>query len=269
MNIHDEHLTPLLTACSDSDLMPLRDTITRTFTNCLDCAEAYLEAPESPSTYIEEIIAEIRRFGGNTLANIARGDGVPYAQIARAAADKAGAKYAADASVEEVEWAVIANALDGAVAKMDAAARVALEVEFESAGFDGLDLSDPAPLSAQLAATGIRAKGFGAYRATIIVAAAYARTLLGEGATVPTHSALARAIGAIAAPVRGVASPLYALIHLGGPAYRVTIPAVAQIGFLRLQQLHGEETVAPPQRVAMPQPRVSWSGHDAVSGADW
>lgn len=268
MNIHDEHLTPLLRACSDADLMPVRDTILRTFTNCLDVDEAYLRAPDRPSSYVDELIAELRRFGGNTLANIARNDGVPYARIARAAAEKAGARCAADASVDEVEWALIAHALDGAVAKLGEDSRAALDAEFERAGFDGVVLVGREALSAQLARIGIRAGSFGAYRAVVMVAGAFARDRLGEDADVPAHAALARAMSVIAAPVGAVASPLYALIHLGGPAYRVTIPAVAQIGFLRLQQQHAMELVT-PQAVAMPQPRVSWSGHDAVSGADW
>lgn len=269
MNSYDEHLTPLLRACSDADLMPVRDTILRTFTNCLDVDEAYLQAPDCPSSYVDELIAEIRRFGGNTLANIARNGGVPYAQIARAAAEKAGAKCASDATVEEVEWAVIANALDRAVAKLSAGERAALEVEFERAGFDGVDLGGDEALSARLAGARIRAGSFGAYRAVVIVAGAFARALLGAEAEVPAHAALARAIGAIAAPVGAVASPLWALVHLGGPAYRVTIPVVAQVGFLRLQQQFAEQVVAPSQVMVAPQPRVSWSGHDAVSGADW
>lgn len=75
--------------------------------------------------------------------------------------------------------------------------------------------------------------GFSPYKISVIVANAVARTLLGRGICVAGNAALTRAIAVFAGPVGLALNALWLAIDIAGPAYRVTVPAVIQIAYIR------------------------------------
>jgi uncharacterized protein YaaW (UPF0174 family) len=83
--------------------------------------------------------------------------------------------------------------------------------------------------------------GFAAYKIAVIVANAVAKAILGRGLTVAANAALTRAIGVFAGPIGWVVTGLWTAVDIAGPAYRVTIPAVTQVAFLRAKRLYGDQ----------------------------
>lgn len=80
--------------------------------------------------------------------------------------------------------------------------------------------------------------GFAAYQLATIVANAVAKQLLGRGLTLAANATLTRTIGIFAGPIGWVLTGLWTMISLAGPAYRVTIPAVIQVAYLRMKTQH-------------------------------
>jgi hypothetical protein len=96
----DGDLVPLLRSASQDDLGILVQYIMKAATSELELYPDFkLENPSANddppvfggnhALYVDDISAEIQKFGGNTIVNIFRGgQGVPYAEVARDVADK-------------------------------------------------------------------------------------------------------------------------------------------------------------------------------------
>ena len=79
----------------------------------------------------------------------------------------------------------------------------------------------------------IRFSGFAAYQVALIVANAVARTVAGRGLALAVNAGLTRAMGIFAGPIGWVLTALWTAFDIAGPAYRVTLPCVVQVAFLR------------------------------------
>lgn len=80
--------------------------------------------------------------------------------------------------------------------------------------------------------------GFLMYRMATVVANAVAKQLLGKGLTFAANAALTRTIGVLAGPIGWIITGLWTAIDLAGPAYRVTVPCVIHIAYLRQKILY-------------------------------
>ncbi len=236
----DPHLTDLFRRCTNEDLIPVRDYILNAATNALDGKSAYKRAPHSPATYVDDLVSEIRLFGGNTFVNLFRGDGVPYLEIAGDVADKVGAKYEMTAA-REIEHAVLLKVLDKARERMSAEEKAELTRIFREAGVDNVDLGAGIPLGVILAQAGVRLGGFAAYQLAMIVANAVARAVLGRGLTLAANAALARGIAVFAGPIGWAVTAIWTALDIAGPAYRVTIPVVCHVAYLRAKDEFGDQ----------------------------
>lgn len=78
--IKDEDLE-FLKDVNSNDLNRLVEILTTSKTEELTKKDIYKEFIPNHNIYWEEIVAEIQHFGGNTIANIARGRGVKYLEI--------------------------------------------------------------------------------------------------------------------------------------------------------------------------------------------
>jgi uncharacterized protein YaaW (UPF0174 family) len=229
----DSDLTPLLRACSGDDLDPLVTCVLSSRTNRLEQDGAFKAHRPDHTRYVEPLIREIRLFGGNTLRNQLRGEGVAYATIVHDVARRLRVKHGPGESVEQIERTLLIFVLEDAIRRMKPADRAALAEEFRSEGLRNLDLSSGAPLGVLLAQAGISLSGPLAYRMAMLVANHVARVLLGRGLSVGAGAALAKMIGLAAGPVGWAVTGAWAAIDLSGPAYRVTVPIVLHVALLR------------------------------------
>ena len=86
----------------------------------------------------------------------------------------------------------------------------------------------------------IRNSGFVAYQIAVIVANAVAKMLLGRGLALATNAMLTRAVSIFAGPIGWILTGLWTFADLAGPAYRVTIPSVIYVAYMRLKSQYDE-----------------------------
>lgn len=236
----DDDLLPLLRATSNDLLDPLVGYITDNnkgrLTSELDLTEVYKTNYPNHRAYVDEIAAEIQKFGGNTIANLFRGGkGVPYAQVVQDVAHQLKVNFNESMDVATIEVQILLRILEKAWEKMTEEERR----EFlKDIGLDYRKVPYAFPVMAIQA--GIRSAGFLAYQLAVIIANAVAKQVLGRGLSLALNRALTRSMNVLLGPIGWAITTLWALVDIAGPAYRVTIPCVIQVALIRQQSLTRE-----------------------------
>ncbi len=234
--LYDEHLSPVLLRAPDEDLDPLVKYVSDRTTSTFGKATKQKSYKDPHERLVADIVYEVRTFGANSLLNVVRKNGVAYAEIVSDVCSKLKVDTGKHDSVDEKETEVLLKILDDSLAKMSKEERGTLEDEFRKAGVKNPDLSAGKPIAAILAQAGIQVTGFLGYRLAVIVANAVAKAVLGRGLSLVGNAALVRALGVFAGPVGWAVTGLWTAVDLAGPAYRVTIPVVCHVAFLRQKQ---------------------------------
>ena len=186
--------------------------------------------------YVDEIAEELQRFGGNTVATylFRLGEGVLYKEILCDVCDKMKVNYNKNSSVERIEGKLFSKILEKSIDEMDEQVLKDIKDILKDANIDtAKGFSKQAALAAMQSA--IRAGGFMSYQITLIVANAVAKAVLGRGLTLAANAGLTRVMSIFAGPIGLVITGLWTAVDIAGPAYRITIPAVIQVAFLRLR----------------------------------
>ncbi len=239
----DADLIPLLRQASSDDLSVLIEYLHKDPNEDLSKVPAFKEQnPDAKnkiydgdhSTYADDISAEIQRYGGNTFANIFRGGkGVPYVEVVRNVADHLNVNYNANADAANIEAQIQLKVLEKAYEHMTEEERTKLLNEL------GYNVGGGIPKALPMAAVqgAIKLGGFAAYKMALIVANAVARALIGRGLSFAANRTLTQAMGVFAGPVGWALTAAWTLADLAGPAYRVSIPCVVHIAYIRQKTL--------------------------------
>jgi uncharacterized protein YaaW (UPF0174 family) len=174
------------------------------------------------------IATEIRLFGGNTLVNMFRRVGVSYDEVVRDVASNLKVRFTKATPLVSVENDILVKILQRAVEKMSDAERDELLKALDMKNLVG---AGPAAVTAAIAA--MRAGGFATYKLAAVVANSVAKFLIGRGLTFAGNATLMRALGAAMGPIGWAVTALWTVADLGSPAYRVTLPCVVQIAYMR------------------------------------
>ena len=75
--------------------------------------------------------------------------------------------------------------------------------------------------------------GFSAFKIAVIVANAVAKQIIGRGLTFAANASLSKAIGIFSGPIGWAITALWTVIDIAGPAYRVTIPCIIQVAYMK------------------------------------
>lgn len=231
---HDPDLE-FLANCSSDELDQLVYLLTRDkdgalrFTEELTRSDDYKRYYPQHSKYWKDIAAEIQLFGGNGFANLFRGRrGVPYKEVLCDVCDKMKVNYNKYSSVQQIEENLLMKVLTEAFEKMSSEERQKLLKE--------LGVSDNKPTAQILTTTFItifRAGGFKSYQLTLIIVNAVLRTLIGRGLSLGGNALLVRTASILTGPIGWALTALWTAVDIAGPAYRVTIPAVFEVAYLR------------------------------------
>ena len=179
--------------------------------------------------YWREIAAELQCFGANSFMTIFRGGkGVLYKELLCDVCDKMDVNYNSKASVETIEMNLLMKVLTDSMANMSTED---LKEIVEDLNLKTTNIT-PEAITAAIQA-GIRFSGFLFYKIALIVANAVAKFILGRGLSLAANAALTRTIGIFAGPIGLIITGLWTALDIAGPAYRVTVPAVIQVAFLR------------------------------------
>lgn len=251
--------------CDTEDLQILVDYLTKDkdgenrFTEELTYTDNYKKYyPSNLPKMWQDIAGELQTFGGNTVANMFRGGGVAYREILIDVAKKQKVNFNKNASVETIEKNILDSVLEQSIHKMN---EDELKVFLRELGIENIKAVGSKGFLANLAIQSIKHTmvrgGFGTYKLALIVANQVARAVLGRGLTVATNYALTtwlKKVMVFSGPIGWVVSGIWTLLDIAAPAYRVTIPAVIQIAYMRIkyntpkEEINwGEETPIPPK----------------------
>ena len=179
----------------------------------------------------KEIAKEIQLNGANSIMTAIRGgEGIPYREVIRDVCDKIGIQYPRRISVRGLEFRLSAKLLEKSLAKMSESERSKL---LEELGVKSANITGPAAVAAIQAA--VVAGGFLSYQVAAIVANAVAKAVVGSGLSFGANAVVTRTIGLFAGPIGWTATGLWTALEISGPAYRKTIPACVQVGYLRMK----------------------------------
>ena len=219
------------------DLKVLVDYITKQkdggtrWTEELTITENYKKYyPNQLQFMAEDIAKELQLFGGNTFMNFLRGEGVSYRELLIDVSDKMHVNYNSNAPVEMIEYNLLQKILIDSLDNMDVEdlKKMIEEMNIPNQGFGK---------QAMVAALQIAIKrgGFTAYKIAVIVANAVSKALLGRGLALAANAALTRWLSLFAGPIGWSVTAIWTAIDIAGPAYRVTIPSVVQIAYIRIK----------------------------------
>ena len=221
----------------NSDLKVLVDYLTKRkdgetrLTEELTMTENYKKYyPDQLQLMAEDIAEELQLYGGNTFMNILRGHGVEYRELLIGVCKKMDVNFNKKASIEMIEYNLLQKILLDSLENMSTEEMKKLldEMNIPNQGFG------KQAFIAALQMT-IKRGGFTAYKIAVIVANAVSKALLGRGLTLASNAALTRWLSVFAGPIGWSVTAIWTAIDIAGPAYRVTIPAVVQIAYMRIK----------------------------------
>jgi uncharacterized protein YaaW (UPF0174 family) len=232
--IPDPDLDSVLSPADNDDLAVLIDHITDKGDGRISLAastcDLLVRAKErSPIDDIARAIIaeELARFGGNSLMNLFRGGGgVAYREIARDVAEHLKAKHPSSADAGTIELAILRKLAEQSLSKMSEDDKVAFFTQFGMRYAAGSGAAASAGLIANIIASNTAS-----YQLSSLIAHGTVRALLGRGLGAGLGSAAGGA--AIVAPVALALSLIWGVYGLTSPAYRVTVPCVIHIAYMR------------------------------------
>jgi uncharacterized protein YaaW (UPF0174 family) len=227
-SVFDKNLNPILEIADNDDLSTLVEYLKEKFSEDLTLSDAYKKNSPNHVEYADLIGKEIRDMGGNSFANVFRGEGPSYKEIVCDVADKLKAPYNKNKSIEEVENSILETILSTALEKMTEDEKK--ELLEEMGGKAGLSKGG---ITTATFITIFRAGGFYSYQLTVIIANQIARAVLGHGLKFTAGATLTRTMSILAGPIGWAISGLWMAIDFAGPAYKVTIPCVIHTAMLR------------------------------------
>ena len=229
----------VLESASNEDLAILIDIITDSGKGRIsldsDAKDALLDAKIATTIDLAAKVAiaeEIQKFGGNTLINLCRGGkGVLYRESVLDVADRIGADYNDKQDIAQIEGAILLKIVEKSLEKISEAEKMKFfdqfGVRYEGAG--------PVAMAALIGV--ISVSGLAFYKMAATVAQGTAKTLLGKGLTLAATGSLMRGISIFAGPIGWAITGIWAAFDLTSPAYRVTVPCVIQLAYMRQKKI--------------------------------
>lgn len=202
-------------------------------TECITSNDLYKKFSPQHSNYWELIAGELQTFGGNSFVNVFRGGGVQYKGILCEVCDKMKVKYNKDSNVITIEQNLFMKILEDSIKDMS---EEELKSIIEELNLKTKTYTSQAVMAAMQIA--IKQSGFFVYKMAAIVVSAVLKALLGRGLSFVAMGTMMRSISIFAGPIGWAITGAWTAADLAGPAFRVTIPAVIQVAFLRQQYIN-------------------------------
>ena len=218
----DDALVQLLLNADKGDIDLLIDYVTNTGKfgfSMSDSVKAVLqdanrqEIPDDETLRL--LVRELQHFGGNTFVNLFRRNGVSYSEIVADVASHLKMKVPADASVEEIEALIIDCVFTSSWKKMSDDERRQI--------LRGMGISASVSLDIPV------------WQKAALVANGLAQTTAGKVLPLIAGLSIGRVLGVLTGPVGLAITGLYTAYDISNPAFRVTLPCVVQIAWIRLK----------------------------------
>ena len=227
-----------LQQAKNEDLKTLVDILTHDTDGEIRIAEqltntdAYLYCyPYRLNMMWQEIAGELQRFGGNTLANLCRNEGIRYREILQDVCRKLEVYFCGYESTEEIERHLLEKVCMDSVENMS-------EEELRKM-IQELNIPMKNPRKYMIVAAlqmAIRRGGILFTRIAVYITRLISRMLIGRSALMIGSNLLNKVLGTLAGPLGWVITAGWTVYDLASPAYRVTIPGVIQVAYMRMRQ---------------------------------
>lgn len=227
-----------LASCKTEELKTLCDILTYDTDGGIRMAEqltntdAYLYCyPYRLNMMWQEIAGELQRFGGNTIANYCRREGVKYREILQDVCKKLKVYFHDYESTETIEKHLLEKVCMESVENMS-------EAELRNMAQE-LDIPVKNPRKYMLVAAMqmvIRRGGALFSRIVTYITRMISRMLIGRSVLLIGGKMVNKAIGVLSGPLGWAITAGWAVYDLSSPAYRVTVPGVIQVACMRMQQ---------------------------------
>lgn len=233
----DHELMSVLEFASKEDLGILIDVITDNGQGRMSLSDEVMADLISSKNSVSHsskvtIAEELQKFGGNSLVSIFRGGkGVLYKEIVCDVASHVGANFNEKQDVAQIESAILLKIIEKSLDKMSEEEKKQFFDQF-GVRYEGVG---PAAMAALIGV--IKVSGFAFYKMATIVAQATAKALLGKGLTFAATGGLMRGISVFAGPVGWAITGIWTAFDLASPAYRITVPCVIQLAYMRQKAL--------------------------------
>lgn len=235
----DTELLSVLEEASLDDLNILVDIITDSGKGRISLDEEVMKAltiykkagKKYQQKHLQMIAVEIQHFGGNSIINLFRGQGVEYREIVCDVADHLKAPYNEKQDIASIESAILIKVLEKSLEQMSEDEKKAFFDEFSEFRVGA------APMTMATLQIAIKASGFAAYKLSLIAANAVARAVVGRGLALGVNAGIVRSVGAFAGPIGWAITAIWTAFDLASPAYRVTVPCVIQLAYMRQNAL--------------------------------
>lgn len=235
----DEALVQLLLNADKGDIDLLIDYVTNTGKfgfSMSDSVKAVLQDAKHQDIPDEEtlrlLVRELQHFGGNTFVNLFRRNGVSYSEIVDDVASHLKMKVQAAASVEEKEALIIDCVFTSSWKKMSDDERRQI--------LRGMGIS--ASVSQDIPV----------WQKAALVANGLAQTTAGKVLPLIAGLGIGRVLGVLTGPVGLAITGLYTAYDISNPAFRVTLPCVVQIAWIRLKNSRQFRLATRPSPATMP-----------------
>lgn len=235
-SLHDADLSPLLRTGDQDDIAILIDFLTDNGKGRISmsrdvCTQLVTARDEAAVGWVAQdaIVSELQRFGGNSLLNMLRGGkGVSYREIVRDVAEHLDVGCPKEQDIAGIESAILMQVVAKSLEKMSDDEKQRFFAQFGMV-YDGAIAGVALAALAALVARG----GLASYNLALVAANAVARAVAGRGVTLAANAGVARGIGAFAGPIGWALTAIWSAYDLASPAYRVTVPCVVQIAYMR------------------------------------
>lgn len=238
MKYRDDPDLTFLSSLTAEQLDPLVTMLTHDKDGGSRCTEELTDDPKfkkyrpDHTKYWRLIAGELQGFGANTLTTIIfrGGKGILYREVLTDVCDQLKVNYNKEAVTSVIEWNLLLKVLLDSVTHMlpDEMKSFLEEMEIPHTSFT----AEAVTAAIQAA---IRAGKFPAYRVAVVVANAVLKAAIGRGLPIAANAALTKAMGIAVGPIGWVLTALWTLVDIAGPAYRITVPAVIYVSYLRIK----------------------------------
>lgn len=200
------------------------------YTEQLTSSDVYKRYYPDHNKYWDKIAEEIQRFGGNTFANLFRGGkGVFYKEVLTDVCNKLKIEYNSNDSTQHIENALLLKILKDIMDNMDEKQFIEFAKSLGTKNTNGIT---PQILLGSFQ-TIFKLGGFKSYQLTVVIANAIAKVLLGKGLSLGANALITRTMAIITGPIGIAITTIWTLFDIASPAFRVTIPAVIFVAYLR------------------------------------
>ena len=230
-----------LKKCDNKDLGILVDFLTKDkdkvlrITEQLTSEERFKKCKKRFSKRWDLIAGELQLFGADTIVSSLRGTGVLYREILTDVCDKVKVNYNSKSPIEKIENNLLLKIVEDSLEKMSEEEKREFVKGFK---LNTVNFSTVAIMAALQ--TAINLGGFASYQMSVVVANTVARQLIGRGLAITANAGLTKSLAIFAGPIGWVIAGLLALPMISGPAYRVTIPSVIQVAYMRQKMFANE-----------------------------